>query len=98
MTGGLRVTPSQLDSLGNSCNRTSADVRGQHGALKSQLAPLFGTEWSGAAANQFCQLYEQFDRSTEQLCAALDGIGQLLSQAGSSYASVEQQIAASFQM
>ena len=98
MTSGLKVTPQQLSSLGGSCNRTATDVRGQHSGLRSQLTPLFGADWSGAAATQFAGLYEQFNKNAEGLAAALDGIGRLLTQAGSSYAAVEEQIAASFRM
>jgi WXG100 family type VII secretion target len=85
-----------LTGLGGSCSRTAAEVRGNHAALKAQLSPVFGSDWSGTAASQFAQLYEQFNRSAENLAGALDGIGRLLGQAGSQYASVEQQIAASF--
>lgn len=93
---GLKVSPEQLTSLGGTCNRTATDVRGQHAGLKSQLMPLFGADWSGAAASQFAALYEQFNKNAEGMSAALDGIGRLLGQAGQSYASVEQQITASF--
>lgn len=93
---GLKVSPQQLNALGGSCGRTATDVRGQHSALKAQLTPLFGADWSGAAASQFAALYEQFNKSAEGLSAALDGIGTLLNRAGASYAAVEQQIAASF--
>jgi WXG100 family type VII secretion target len=93
---GLKVSPAQLTALGGSCTRTATDVRGQHAALKSQLSPLFGADWSGTAATQFAGLYEQFTKSAEGLCSALDGIGVLLNRAGTSYAQVEQQIAASF--
>jgi len=92
----LKVSPQQLAALGGSCNRTATDVRGQHHVLRGQLSPLFGTDWSGAAAAQFTELYEQFNTNALGLSEALDGIGRLLSQAGQSYASVEQQIAASF--
>ncbi|MDQ2835799.1 MAG: WXG100 family type VII secretion target [Actinomycetota bacterium] len=93
---GLKVSPQQLSSLGGTCNRTATDVRGQHAALKGQLTPLFGVEWSGAAAAQFSELYAQFDSNAQGMTLALEGIGKLLGQAGQSYASVEQQIAASF--
>ena len=96
MTAGLKVSPEQLTALGGTCNRTATDVRGQHATLKSQLTPLFGADWSGTAAAQFAALYEQFNKNAQGLTAALDGIGRLLSQAGASYASVEEQIAASF--
>lgn len=93
---GLRVTPPQLQSLGAVTTRVSADVRGQHQQLRGQLTPLFGAEWSGAAASQFAALYERFDLHARGLSDALDGIGALLRNAGSAYAEVEQQIAASF--
>ena len=93
---GLKVTPSQLASLGTAVTRVSADVRGQHQGLKGQLSPLFGAEWSGTAAAQFATLYEQFDQHARGMSDALDGIGQLLAHAGAAYAEVEQQIAASF--
>lgn len=96
MTAGLKVTPQQLNALGGTCNRTATDVRSQHSALRGQLSPLFGADWSGAAAAQFTGLYEQFNKNALGLTEALDGIGRLLAQAGQSYAAVEQQITASF--
>ncbi len=94
--GMLRVTPDQLQSMSSNVTRTSADVRGSHQSLTSQLNPLFGSDWSGAAAAQFATLYEQFDQHARGLSDALDGIGQLLGRAGQTYAEAEQQIAASF--
>lgn len=93
---GLRVSPEQLGQLGGACNRTAGEVRGQHGALKQQLSPIFGADWSGSAAAQFAELFAEFDTHAAGLTTALDGIGRLLSQAGQNYAAVEQQIAASF--
>ena len=93
---GLKVSPQQLSTLGGSCSRTATDIRGQQASLKGQLTPLFGADWSGAAATQFAALYEQFNRNAEGLTAALEGIGRLLGHAGQSYAAVEEQIAASF--
>ena len=92
----LRVTPTQLEALGATTHRVSADVRGEQQNLKAQLSPLFGGDWAGPAAAQFAALYEDFDRHARGLCDALDAIGALLVRAGNSYAEVEQQIAASF--
>lgn len=92
----LRVTPDQLQSMSGGVARTSADIRGQQQSLKAQLSPLFGSDWTGAAAAQFATLYDQFDQHARGLSDALDGIGQLLGRAGSTYADAEQQIAASF--
>ena len=63
---------------------------------RSAVGPLFGADWSGAAAAQFTALYEQFDLHARGMSDALDGIGQLLARAGLTYAEVEQQVAASF--
>ncbi|MGH8960951.1 MAG: WXG100 family type VII secretion target [Jatrophihabitantaceae bacterium] len=92
----LKVTPSQLATLGTAVSRVSAEVRGEHQSLRGQLSPLFGADWSGAAASQFAALYEQFDRHARGMSDALDGIGHLLARAGAAYADVEQQIASSF--
>lgn len=92
----LRVTPDQLQSMSGGVTRTSTDIRGLQQGLRSQLAPLFGSDWTGAAAAQFTALYDQFDVHARGLSDALDGIGQLLGRAGVAYADVEQQIAASF--
>jgi WXG100 family type VII secretion target len=92
----LKVTPSQLATLGATVSRVSADVRSQHQGLKGQLTPLFGADWSGTAAAQFAALYEQFDRNARGMSDALEGIGRLLGNAGTAYAQVEQQITASF--
>jgi WXG100 family type VII secretion target len=93
---GLRVTPAQLEALGGTVGRVSTEVRGQHQSLRGQLSPLFGTDWAGAAASQFEALYQQFDLHARGMSDALDGIGQLLTRAGLTYAEVEQQITASF--
>lgn len=93
---GLKVTPSQLAALSSAIARVAAEVRGEHHGLKAQLGPLFGADWSGAAAARFASLYEQFDQHARGMSDALDGIGVLLGRAGSAYAEVEQQIAASF--
>jgi WXG100 family type VII secretion target len=93
---GLKVTPDQLSQLSVTVHRTSSEVRGSHHALRAQLGPLFGADWVGAAASQFAALYEQFDQHARGLSDALEGIGALLARAGSTYAEVEYQIAASF--
>lgn len=93
---GLKVTPSQLETLSSAVARVSGDVRGSHQSLRAQLSPLFGAEWSGTAAAQFTALYEQFDTHARGMSDALDGIGQLLARAGTAYADVEAQIASSF--
>ncbi|MDT4997776.1 MAG: hypothetical protein QOD45_1844 [Pseudonocardiales bacterium] len=93
---GLKVTPEQLSTLSATTHRVSSQVRGEHQGLKSQLSPLFGADWSGAAAAQFTALYEQFDRSATAMSDALDGIAGLLARAAITYREAETAIAASF--
>ena len=93
---GFKVTPDQLETLGGTVARVSAEVRSEHQSLRGQLTPLFGADWSGTAAAQFAALYEQFDQHARGMSDALDGIGQLLHRAGAAYAGVEAEIAASF--
>lgn len=92
----LKVTPEQLQALSGNVHRTATDVAGSHHGLKSQLTPLFGADWSGRASAQFTSLYDQFDRNAKGMNEALMGIGHLLNSAGTTYASAEQQISASF--
>ncbi len=92
----LRVSPVQLTSMGSHCHRTAADVRAQHHALRNQLAPVVGSDWTGVAARQFLTLYGQFTTSAEGLTSSLEAIGRLLDQAAAGYTQVDQQIAASF--
>jgi WXG100 family type VII secretion target len=94
---GLKVTPEQLQTLGSACGRTAGEVRGSHGSLRGQLSPIMaGSDWSGAAAARFAELYAQFDSSASSMTEALDGIGQMLNTAGRAYAEVEVNIAGSF--
>jgi WXG100 family type VII secretion target len=93
---GLKVTPEQLSGMSTAITRVSAEVRGEHQRLAGQLSPLFGAEWSGAAATQFTTLYQEFEQHARGLSDALDAIGVMLGRAGQTYAEAEQQIAASF--
>ena len=93
----LTVTPAQLEGLSATVVRVSSESRSAQAALRSQLMPLFGSDWSGSASAQFSALFEQFDVHARGLADALDGIGRCCSgRAGSAYAEVEQQVLASF--
>jgi WXG100 family type VII secretion target len=93
---GFRVTPTQLETLGALTGRVSSEVRAEHQILRTQLTPLFGTDWAGSAAAQFTTLYDQFDLHARGMSDALDGIGRLLTRAGISYADTERQVTGSF--
>lgn len=92
---GIKVTPEQLTSLAGRVSGGAVNIDGELGALKTALTPL-GSDWAGAAQGRFLALYEEWNTAARQLQQALEGISQLLGQAGDSYAQAEQQIAASF--
>jgi len=94
---GIKVTPEQLSQLSGNVARGSGDIDGILSSLRSQVAPLAGSDWAGQASAQFNAMFEQWQRSARDLNSALHGISALLANAGSSYAQAEQQIAATFQ-
>lgn len=93
---GIKVTPEQLNALSASVARGSGDIEGTLSTLRSQVAPLVGGDWAGAASAQFNALYEQWARSAKDLNDALQGISGLLGRAATSYATAEGEIASSF--
>jgi WXG100 family type VII secretion target len=95
MTVGIRVTPQQLQELGGRVNNGSGQIESELRALAGALSPL-GADWAGIAQARFLALWQEWQRSADQLHAALTGISTLLSQAGNAYAEAESQIAGSF--
>lgn len=92
----IKVTPEQLQQLAGTVSSGSAEIASTLSTLHGQLAPLAGGDWAGAASTQFHALWQQWQQSARGLNEALAGISSLLSQAGSSYAQAEQQIASIF--
>jgi WXG100 family type VII secretion target len=93
---GIKVTPEQLQTLAGQVGRGSSEIEGQLRGLGNTIAPLVGGDWAGQASARFGSLWDEWQRSAQGLKHALDGISQLMSQAGQSYAQAEQQIASSF--
>jgi WXG100 family type VII secretion target len=92
---GIRVTPEQLAGLSSRVSGGSASIEGELRSLSTTLAPL-GSDWAGVAQQRFQLLWNEWQKSAQGLHDALAGISQLLSQAGTSYAEAERQIASSF--
>ncbi len=93
---GIKVTPEQLSVLSGQVARGSGEIEGQLRALSGTVAPLAGGDWAGQAQQRFTALWEEWQRSAQGLKHALDGISQLMGQAGTAYAQAETQIASSF--
>ncbi len=92
---GIKVTPEQLASLSSRVSTGSASIESELRSLATTLAPL-GSDWAGVAQQRFQALWNEWQKSAEGLHNALSGVSQLLSQAGTSYAEAERQIASSF--
>ena len=93
---GIKVTPEQLQALSGQVARGSSEIEGQLRALGNTVAPLVGGDWAGQAQQRFTALWDEWQRSAQGLKHALDGISQLMGQAGASYAQAEQNIASTF--
>ena len=93
---GIKVTPEQLNSLAGQVSKGSSEIDAQLRALGNTISPLVGGDWAGQASQRFNGLWDEWQRSANGLKHALDGISQLMSQAGSAYANAESQIANTF--
>ena len=93
---GIKVTPEQLNALSGQVSRGSGEIESQLRVLAGTIAPLVGGDWGGQASQRFTALWEEWQQSARGLKHALDGISQLMAQAGTAYANAESQIAATF--
>lgn len=92
---GFRVTPEQLQSASGRVRSGAGSIQSELSGLAGGLAPL-GAEWAGSAQARFQELWAEWQRSAEGLNTALSGIADLLSQAGTAYASAEAEVTRSF--
>ncbi len=97
MAGGIKVTPEQLHQLSGNAQRGAGDIEGSLKSLSGQIGPLVGGDWAGAASQQFNALWDRWQKAALELNSALQGISQLLNNAGTAYAEAEHAIAGSFQ-
>ena len=91
----IRVTPEQLAGLSGRVTGGAGSIDAELRGLSASLAPL-GSDWAGVAQARYTELWNQWQTSALQLNSALQGIGQLLAQAGTAYEQAESSIAASF--
>jgi WXG100 family type VII secretion target len=96
MAVGIKVTPEQLQTLSHQVSVGSGEIDQQLGSLQNVVAPLVGGDWAGQAQAQFNSLWDEWHRSATSLKQALDGISQLMTNAGTAYAQAEQSIASTF--
>jgi len=95
MAGSIAVTPEQLQTISGQLTSGAGEVESILATLAGYVAPL-QADWVGAAQAQFEALWTEWQTSARGLHEALTGIAQLTNQAGTAYATNEQNIAASF--
>ncbi|MEO6116201.1 MAG: WXG100 family type VII secretion target [Pseudolysinimonas sp.] len=61
-----------------------------------KLVDSLGSDWEGAGAGAFSELYAEFNKAGSDLVEALDGIASMLSKASSYYAESETNVANAF--
>jgi WXG100 family type VII secretion target len=93
---GIRVIPSSCRPCPARSAAEPARSRASCAPLGSTVAPLVGGDWAGQAQQRFTALWEEWQRSAQGLKHALDGISQLMGQAGTAYQQAEQSIAGTF--
>ncbi|WP_437582896.1 WXG100 family type VII secretion target [Paramicrobacterium sp. CJ85] len=92
----IRVTSDSLQSVASQLSNGSQSIESQLQNLKGLVDSLVGGDWDGSASLSFSELYQQWDQSAIQLKESLQGISDLLAQAGFSYEDSEQQIGGMF--
>jgi WXG100 family type VII secretion target len=95
MSGLIRVTPEQLQATSAQLNQGAGTIDGLLKQLSGQVNAL-GAEWAGVGQQRFLAAYQQWQAAQANLHAALETIAQLTARAAVSYATNDQQVAATF--
>jgi WXG100 family type VII secretion target len=94
MSLAIQVQSHELGNLGTQVGNGARNIHGELATLKGQVDQI-SDSWSGAAQQQFEELYREWQTSAQSLHHALEGISTLLSQAATQYQSTEDQIRSS---
>jgi WXG100 family type VII secretion target len=88
----IKVTAEELQSVSTQLNGAASEIGGQNATALNMVNGLVGQGWEGAASSQFDSLFTTWKTSADNLLRSLEGISQLLSQAGVAYSETEQSI------
>ncbi len=91
----IKVTPEQLESVAGQLAAGAAQIESTLQRLSGQVAPL-GTDWAGVAQARFLTLWSEWQRDGSGLHQALEGVAQLMRQAGAGYEQTEMANAQAF--
>ena len=92
MSGIIRVTPAELESMSTRYNGESSQVGEQIVRLNSMIKELEGA-WEGEASRAFSEQYEALRPSFIQMQQLLEDIAVQLSNTGKALADADNQIA-----
>ncbi|AZV44302.1 WXG100 family type VII secretion target [Peribacillus asahii] len=92
MSGIIRVTPAELESMSTRYNGESSQVGEQIVRLNSMIKELEGA-WEGEASRAFGEQYEALKPSFIQMQQLLEDIAVQLSNTGKALADADNQIA-----
>jgi WXG100 family type VII secretion target len=81
---GFRVTPEQLDDLGNSYSQQASAIQGAHDVLQ-QRSNAIESSWTGAAAQEHQMLMQQYNAELAKMEETLNQIAANLHTAANNY-------------
>ena len=90
-----KVSSEVLNDAAGKLTSGSGEAQELLSRLRS-LVDSLGSEWEGAGAGAFNDLYAEFNQAGGQLTEALDGIAAMLSKAATYYAESEANVASAF--
>lgn len=92
MSGIIRVTPAELETVASRYHREAEEVGAQVGRLDVMLNDL-KSMWEGASSNAFAGQYDELRPSFLEMQNLLTEVGTQLSRAGQALQDADQQIA-----
>lgn len=92
MSGVIRVTPAELESMSQKYNQESGQVGEQISRLDSMIQQLEGA-WEGAASRAFSEQYQELRPSFNQMRDLLEQIYKQLSSTAKALEAADNDIA-----
>lgn len=93
--GGYTGEKAEFDRIHKSLTEVKGELDGNVNSLEGEMQDVLST-WKGGGADAFRALMEQVDEKGRNLNTALQGIADLLEQAGAKYEGMEAEGADSF--
>jgi WXG100 family type VII secretion target len=92
MSGIIRVTPAELESMATRYNHESGEVASQIGRLDGMISEL-QSMWEGASSAAFAEQYERLKPHINEMRELLSEVGVQLNRTGNALRDADQQIA-----